>query len=163
QNIGNKEKAFSHFKNYTKIKDSIGSIQKTRVLAYYQTIYETEKRDLTIQNQKSNIALLNSENKVKNQWLLFGGMGLLGLFGFITSVRSNNNTKRRQKLQELFTQDIINTQEQERTRLAFELHDSVGQQLMLLTRKLKTIDDPLFGTLANDTLTNLRTISQGLY
>lgn len=163
QNIGNKEKAFSHFKNYTKIKDSIGSIQKTRVLAYYQTIYETEKRDLTIQNQKSNIALLNSENKVKNQWLLFGGMGLLGLFGFVTIVRSNNNTKRRQKLQVLFTQDIINTQEQERTRLAFELHDSVGQQLMLLTRKLKTIDDPLFGTLANDTLTNLRTISQGLY
>ncbi|MBO3098922.1 tetratricopeptide repeat-containing sensor histidine kinase [Gelidibacter pelagius] len=163
QNTGNNDKAFAHFKNYTKIKDSIGSIQKTRVLAYYQTIYETEKRDLTIQNQKSNIALLDSENKLKNQWLLFGGMGLLGLFGFVTIVRSNNNNKRRQKLQELFTQDIINTQEQERTRLAFELHDSVGQQLMLLTRKLKTIEDPLFGNLANDTLANLRTISQGLY
>ncbi|WP_027124854.1 tetratricopeptide repeat-containing sensor histidine kinase [Gelidibacter mesophilus] len=163
QRIGNNDQAFSHFKNYTKIKDSIGSIQKTRVLAYYQTIYETEKRDLTIQNQNSNIALLDSENKQKNQWLLFGGLGLLGLFGFMTIVRSNNNNKRRQKQQELFTQDIINTQEQERTRLAFELHDSVGQQLMLLTRKLKTIEDPLFGTLASDTLDNLRTISQGLY
>lgn len=71
--------------------------------------------------------------------------------------------KKKQVLQEEFTQNIINAQEQERTRLAFELHDSVGQQLMLLTRKLKTIDNEDYGNLANDTLANLRSISQGLY
>ena len=163
ERLGNKDKAFSHFKNYTKIKDSIGSIQKTSVLAYYQTLYETEKRDLTIQNQNSNIALLDSKNKQKNQWLLFGGLGLIVGFGFVTNVRSRRYAKRKQKLQELFTQDIINAQEQERTRLAFELHDSVGQQLMLLTRKLKTIEDQAFENLAIDTLANLRAISQGLY
>ncbi|TYB79739.1 tetratricopeptide repeat-containing sensor histidine kinase [Bizionia myxarmorum] len=163
ERMGDPDKAFSHYKKYTQIKDSIGSSQNTRVLAYYQTIYETEKRDLTIQNQTSNIALLDTKNKVKNQWLMFGGLGLLSVFGFVTVVRSRNFAKNKQKLQEAFTQDIINTQEQERTRLAFELHDSVGQQLMLLTRKLKTIDNPDYGNLANDTLANLRSISQGLY
>src|SRR5690554_300639 len=163
ERLNNKDKALWHYKNYSKIKDSIGSVQKARVLAFYQTIYETEKRDLIIQNQDSNIELLDSKNKLKNQWLLFGGLGLVAVFGFVTIIRSRNFAKNKQKLQEEFTQDIIQTQEDERTRLAFELHDSVGQQLMLLTRKSKSIDDSSFENLANDTLTNLRTISQGLY
>lgn len=163
ERLGDTEKAFSHYKKYTQIKDSIGTSQNTRVLAYYQTLYETEKRDLTIQNQTSNIALLDSKNAVKNQWLLFGGLGLLSIFGFVTISRSRNSANKRQKLQEKFTQDIINTQEDERTRLALELHDSVGQQLMLLTRKLKGVDNMEYSNLADDTLTNLRAISQGLY
>jgi len=163
ERMGNTNQALLHYKNYTKIKDSIVNTQNTRVLAYYQTQYETEKRDLIIENQTNNIALLDSENNLKKQWLLFGGLGLFGVFGFITIIRSRNYAKKKQILQEAFTQDIINTQEQERTRLAFELHDSVGQQLMLLTRKLKTINNPDYGNLAYDTLANLRTISQGLY
>ena len=161
--IGETQKAFIHFKNYTKIKDSIGDIKKSRVLAYYQTLYETEKRDLTIKAQKSNIALLDSKNKVKNQWMLFGSFGLLSIFGFITLYRSRNFTKKKQRLQERFVQDIINTQEEERTRVALELHDSVGQQLMLLTRKSKSLGNESIETLAKDTLTNVRSISQGLH
>ncbi|KGL62452.1 ATP-binding protein [Polaribacter sp. Hel1_85] len=161
--IGERDKAFNHFKNYTKIKDSIGDIQKSRVLAYYQTLYETEKRDLTIQSQENNIALLDSENKLKNQWLLFGGLGLLAVFGFITLYRSRNFVKKKQHLQERFVQDIINTQEKERTRVALELHDSVGQQLMLLTRKSKSLKNKEIETLAKDTLANVRSISQGLH
>ncbi|MFD2552207.1 ATP-binding protein [Bizionia sediminis] len=161
--LNNFELALKHYKNYTTIKDSIGSIQKTRILAYYQTLYETEKRDLIIENQESNIALLDAKNDVKNQWILFGSLGLIAFFGFVISIRSRKEYKKRQKLQEIFTQDIIKTQEQERTRLALELHDSVGQELMLLTRKLKTINNQTYNQLAQNTLTNLRGISQGLY
>ncbi|WP_445722637.1 tetratricopeptide repeat-containing sensor histidine kinase [Flavobacterium sp.] len=163
EQIGDKEKALYHFKNYTHIKDSIGNIQKTRVLAYYQTLYETEKRDLTIENQEANIALLDSKNKIKNQWMFFGGSGLLVLFGFVTVIRSRNFAKKKQKIQEKFTQDIINAQEEERTRVALELHDSVGQQLMLITRKSKNSNDASMEALAKDTLQNVRTISQGLH
>lgn len=163
EQIGNNEKALYHFKNYSHIKDSIGNIQKTRVLAYYQTLYETEKRDLTIENQEANIALLDSKNKIQNQWMFFGGSGLLVLFGFVTVTRSRNFAKKEQKNQEKFTQDIINAQEEERTRVALELHDSVGQQLMMLTRKSKNSNDTSMETLAKDTLQNVRTISQGLH
>ncbi|NHN24963.1 sensor histidine kinase [Flavobacterium jejuense] len=163
EQIGDKEKALYHFKNYTHIKDSIGSIQKTRVLAYYQTLYETEKRDLIIENQEANIALLDSKNKIMNQWLLFGGLSLLTLFGFLSIIRSRNFAKKKQKIQEKFTQDIINAQEEERTRVALELHDSVGQQLMLITRKSKNSNDTSIEALAKDTLQNVRTISQGLH
>jgi len=82
--------------------------------------------------QEGDIALLDAKNKVKNQWILFGGLGALSLFGFILVVRSRNNAKKSQKLQETFTKDILKTQENERARIASELHDSVGQKLLIL-------------------------------
>lgn len=132
-------------------------------LVYYQTLYETEKRDLTIKNQQSNIALLKAENKVKNQWIFFGSLGLLFVFGFVWVIRSRNFARKKQKLQESFTKDILNTQEEERGRVAKELHDGVGQQLMLLTRRSKNYNDPKLENLAKETLDNVRTISQGLH
>ncbi|VXC39357.1 conserved hypothetical protein [Flavobacterium sp. 9AF] len=162
EKIGNSEKSLFHYKNYTHIKDSIDNIQKMRVLAYYQTLYETEKRDLTIENQKANIALLDSKNRIMQQWTGFGGLALVSLFAFLYILRSRNFAKKEQKAQEKFTQDIIIAQEEERTRVALELHDSVGQQLMLLTRKSKDKDESI-EALAKDTLQNVRTISQGLH
>lgn len=161
--IGNKEMAFFHFKKYTAIKDSIFSVQKVKALSYYQTLYETEKRDLKIQAQQSDIALLDARNKVKNQWLLFGSLGLLSIFSVIILARARNSARRRHKLTEGFSRDLINAQEEERTRVARELHDSVGQKLMLLTKQTKSIGNAKMETLAGDTLEELRSISRGLH
>ena len=161
--LGNDTKALVHFKNYQNIKDSISNIQNVKALSYYQTIYETEKRDLKIKAQQSDIALLDAENRQKAQWMLFGGLGLIGFFGFIILVRSMNNAKKRQRLQEAFSQGLIKAQEDERIRVARELHDSVGQKLMLLTKKTKSVGNLEMESLASDTLTELRTISRGLH
>jgi signal transduction histidine kinase len=160
---GNKEAAYVHFKEYSAMRDSIGSVQKAKGLAYYQTLYETEKRDAQIVTQKSSIALLAEKNKVKNQLLLFGGLALLLLFSVIVLARSRNAAKKRQKMQEGFSQDLIKAQEEERTRVARELHDSVGQKLMLLTKQTKSTGDLKMETLAGDTLEELRSISRGLH
>jgi signal transduction histidine kinase len=160
---GNKEEAFVHFKNYTIIKDSISSLQKVKALSYYQTLYETEKRDAKILSQKSDILLLDARNKVKSQLLLFGGLGLLLVFGIIVLARSRNEANKRQKMQEGFAQDLINAQEEERTRVARELHDSVGQKLMLLTKQTKTAGNSEMELLAGSTLEELRSISRGLH
>jgi len=161
--LGNNDEALRQYKNYSKIKDSISNIQNVRALSYYQTIYETEKRDLKIIAQQSDIALLDAENRQKNQWMLFGGLGLLCLFGFIILIRSRNNAKKRQRLQEGFSQGLIKAQEEERTRVARELHDSVGQKLMLLTKKTKSVGNPEMEALAGNTLEELRTISRALH
>ena len=91
-------------------------------------------------------------------WLL-----LLLSFGFVVIVYLNQKNKIALRRQAQITQDILNAQEEERTRVALELHDSVGQQLMLLTRKSKNSKDAEIETLAKDTLQNVRTISQGLH
>jgi len=163
--LGNKGKALDHFEQYTKIKDSVEDIQKTRVLSYYQTLYETEKRDLRLKAQEDNISFLNERGKVRMQWFLIGSIGLIGLFGIIFLMRSRNFARKKQKLQESFTQDLLQTQENERARIASELHDNVGQKLLLvknslLAAQLKT-DTEI--NMVGETIKEVREMSHNLH
>ncbi|MCT8339640.1 sensor histidine kinase [Flavobacteriaceae bacterium TK19130] len=163
ERMGNKSAAYDHFKKFEAIKDSLGNAQKIKGLSYYQTLYETEKRDATIEAQQDDIALLDAENRLKNQWIVFGGIGLLLSFGGVLLFRSRRSAEKKRMMQERFSQDLIKAQEEERTRVARELHDSVGQKLMLLTKRTKSSGDPDMETLAGTTLEELRSISRGLH
>jgi len=162
ETLGNDDRAFYHYKTFTQIQDSINSVQKVNSLSYYQTLYETEKRDAQIQKQQTEIALLDAKNKVKTQWFLFGGIGVLAIFTVLWLLRSRGYARKRQVMQTDFSQKLIQEQEKERSRVARELHDSVGQKLMLLSRKTKTAGDQDMEELTTDTLDELRTILKGL-
>lgn len=161
--IGNNAKAYEHHKTYAKLRDSILAIQNVRAFTYYQTLYETEKKEAEIQFKNAQIVKLDSKNKLKSQWFIFGGIGILLLFSFLWLFRSRSYAQKKQAMQEGFSQKLIHGQEEERTRLARELHDSVGQKLMLLSRKTKTIENPDINTLTGDTLQELRDILKGLH
>lgn len=161
--VGDDAKAYEHHKTYAKLRDSILAIQNVRAFTYYQTLYETEKKEAEIQFQNVQIAKLDSKNKLKSQWFIFGGIGILLLFSFLWLFRSRSYAQKKQAMQEGFSQKLIQGQEEERTRVARELHDSVGQKLMLLSRKTKTIENPDINTLTGDTLQELRDILKGLH
>lgn len=134
-------------------------------LIYYQTIYETEKRDLKLEAQQKNIALLKSRERVRSQWYLISALLLLGIFGTILLIRSRNYARKKQKMQESFTKDLLKTQENEKARIASELHDSVGQKLLMLKNSLvssekreqKEID------LVQETIQEVREMSHNLH
>ena len=160
--LGDNSKAFFHYKAYHDLRDSISSVQKVKGLSYYQTLYETEKRDAKIEAQSAEITLLDTQNKIKNQWIIFGGLGLIALFSISYLLRSRNFARNKQRLLTEYSQNLIKGQEEERSRLARELHDSVGQKLMLLTKKTKSVKNPEMESLAGNTLEELRSISRGL-
>ncbi|WP_353780243.1 ATP-binding protein [Winogradskyella sp. 3972H.M.0a.05] len=161
--IGDMEKSHNHYVDFVTRRDSINSVKKALGLSYYQTLYETEKRDFKIAAQESEITVLDRDNTIKKQWMLFGGLGLVLGFTIIYLIRSRNFSRKEKHNQELFSQELIKTQEDQRTQVARDLHDSVGQKLMLLAKKVKSYKDTDIDNLANNTLDELRGISRGLY
>ena len=155
--------ALYYYKTSRLISDSLTNIQKANALSYYQTLYETQIKDFTISTQKNDIELLAEKNTKKQQALLFGGMGFSMLFLFTWLIRSRNDNKKQRETQEMFTQQLLKTQEEERIKIARDLHDSIGQKLMLLSRKAKNTANAEMDILASTSLDELRSISRGLY
>lgn len=152
-----------HLVNYYKIKDSVSSVKNIKSLAFYQTLYETEKRDHKIENQRASIDVLNLKNENSRQLLIFGLLSLLVLFALIIFYRSFLSAKQRERKQQEFSQELIKTQENERTRIAKDLHDGVGQQITLLKMKAQNSNQDDLSGLAHDALEEVRSISRNLY
>jgi signal transduction histidine kinase len=85
------------------------------------------------------------------------------LFGGIISYRSFTEIKKREQVQRKFSQALIQTQEQERTRIAKDLHDGVGQQITLIKMKAQNTDQTELSGLAHNALEEVRSISKDLY
>ncbi|QTE22999.1 tetratricopeptide repeat-containing sensor histidine kinase [Polaribacter cellanae] len=156
--------AFSYYKASKKIEDSIQSVQKTKSLAYYQTLYETAKRDQEIKEQNNKIHLLNEQNKRKTQLIGFGGVAALALFSLIYLWRTRKFSIDKARLQKIFAQDLIRNIEAEKKRISSELHDSVGQSLLLIKNKIFLDSKKQTDTnLVDSAIDEVRSISQQLH
>ena len=160
--LGDDKNANTHLIKYLQLKDSITGLKKAKVLSYYQTLYETEKRDIKIVEQENKISLLDAQNKIKTQQFLFGALGLVLVFIIIFSYRSYRFTKKKQVLEQQFSRDLLQKQEQERKRVSKELHDGVGQNLLLIKNSL-TLDPDKTSKLVDKTIEEIRSISRNLH
>lgn len=158
------QNALDHYKLYLNTKDSLGKTASRNRFAYVQTQLEVQKKDLEISEQQKNIQLLSAENKLKNQWLLLGGISIFGLFAILYLWKSRAFAKKKAELQNAFAQDLIRNVETERKRISSELHDSIGQSLLLIKNKIYLESDKEPDTqLIDDTIDEVRSISQSLH
>ena len=118
QKLGDKNQANIHKNEYYRIKDSISTSQKVKALSYYQTLYETEKKDSKIKEQESTLELLETKSRVRNQWFIIAA--ILGILGFIIFYL---NTKFKEKVAK---QKAV---EKLRNKISADLHDDVGSLL----------------------------------
>lgn len=87
---------------------------------------------------------------------------ILGISGFTLLYIHRRNKIKTQQAQK-FSQDLITAQEEERTRISKDLHDSVGQQLTLIKKKAQTLNQEELSKMSNDALEEVRSISRDLY
>lgn len=160
---GENKEALHLYQKFQKFNDSVLSLENKQEVQKLRTIYEIEKSDLQIVSQQKDIVLLDNKNKTKNQLLLFGGIGLVSVFGFILLLWSRKNLKQKQRIQEQFSQNLISAREEERVGVARELHDSVGQKLMLLTKITRATKNDELEKLSFSSLEELRTVLRGLH
>ncbi|MEP0266152.1 sensor histidine kinase [Dokdonia sp.] len=127
--------------------------------------YDLEVEALDSSQQKIGESLylhIHAKNFIyKSFWFYLSLIILLGAIGFWYILQ----LKKRHNLKEQFATQLINTQENERSRIAKELHDSIGQKLLLLKNTLllknESIDNSI--PLVEDTIHEVREMSHNLH
>jgi len=130
-------------------------------LAAGDYVLEIEALDFS-GNKIGESLLLNirSKNFFYKTWWFYLCISLASIVFLLWLVRQQ---QQRKQLQEQFSQDLMQSQEDERARIAKDLHDSVGQQLTLIKRQLQEQGQNSMSTLTNNALEEVRQISRGLY
>ncbi|MCW5518945.1 sensor histidine kinase [Aureitalea sp. L0-47] len=160
---GNFRKALEHEEAYSELKDYIYNKGVANSLAYYQTLYETEKNEKELVEQKASIQLLEKDNQTFKKLMIFGGVALLLLFGVILLYRNQLYFKNRKVMQEKFSQELIVSQEEERMRISKDLHDGLGQRLLVVKNKLMASGDAETKNMIDETIEEVRAISRDLH
>jgi signal transduction histidine kinase len=140
---GNFKEAAEVYKKINDLKDTTYADANPKALAEMQTKYETEKKEHQIQQQKFRITRQN--------FLIAGIIGLLVL-GTLLGLSQYKRYKFKQEAkmktalmaqQQIATRAILEAEENERQRIAKDLHDSIGQMMSAAKMNLSAFESEI--------------------
>lgn len=148
EGLGDHAQALKYYKRYDAVSDSLLSEQSTSRIAELEASYDKAQKEQEIfklQAEQNKLdASLAEEKEEKKQWMFGLSLALLlVVFGTLTGImRYNNYRLKREKSRQLnFSQKLIEWQEDERKRIAGDLHDGVGQSLIMLKNRVQKINE----------------------
>jgi two-component system NarL family sensor kinase len=147
---GNYLQAYQYHVQYSALNDSLLNLEKVKQIAMMKAIYQDEKKEQTIH-------LLGEQTKTRvaeRNFFIAGSMVLLlGLFvlGFYyiqkNRLASKNEELARQRISSLLSEQeirsynaMIDGQEEERRRIATDLHDRLGSMLSTIKLLFNSMD-----------------------
>lgn len=160
---GDFKNALNEAQTFGRLEDSLYNKTTANSLAYYQTLYETEKKENELQIKNASIQLLEKDNEATRKRLIFITTALLLLFGIILLYRNQQRIQQKKILQERYSQELLALQEEERSRISKDLHDGLGQQLLLIKNKLIENNDSKTTKLVEVVIEDVRSISRDLH
>lgn len=139
----NQTLSYDYFKKYSLVKDSVFNETSNHQITELNTKYETGKKELKLKEQEIEIDR-------KNYYLAGISMLLILISMLGISYYKRYRLKQEKKLQEevLKQQDqatkaVIEAEENERRRIASDLHDGVGQMMSAAKMNLSVFEDEL--------------------
>lgn len=137
QEGGNFEKAYQTNFRLMAIRDTVFKEQTAKNLARYQTQFETQKKVL------ENLELRHQNER---QFIFFG-LGflvlILGAFGIFKLKEASHRRKldaQKREEQRLRFSEVVQAQEEERTRIARDLHDGLGHLMAAIKLNTSAIE-----------------------
>jgi two-component system, NarL family, sensor kinase len=137
------EKAYEYLKKYKTWADSISNKDVKTKIGLIETQYKTEKKEKQIQSLQAEKKIQNLQLKQRNIWLygLLGAILAFSIFGYqyyknskrkellafqTTQLQEQKIKELQQEKQIIGSNSVIKGQEEERSRLAKDLHDGLG-------------------------------------
>jgi signal transduction histidine kinase len=134
------ENATLMYRKISELKDSMYADASPKALAEMRTRYETEKQEWIIQQQQA---------KIQRQNFMFLGIAGLVLMISLLAYSQYKRYKLRKEAQlqaeimrqqEMSTKAVIEAEEEERQRIARDLHDSIGQMMSAAKMNLSAFE-----------------------
>ena len=161
--------AFNYLKQFIKAKDDFNNLENNRVLSELTVKYESQKKE--IENQKlkfdnelktTQAAEANAQRNLSIVVSLF-----IILLGIIVFYMFQRYRKYQQKIKEkqLVGLAVFETEQNERKRIASDLHDGLGQKLAVVKMQLSMADIPEQNSpakLLDEAIADLRSVSHNL-
>jgi len=140
---GNTSQALHYFKLYNNLNDSILNVQKMEQIAQMRVRFDTEQKEKELLAEKAEREKIAKEKALaeikiynRNKWIIGMSSGfLIFLFFGLYIVQRNKRKSQAEKdaaiieEREKGLKAVIIAQEDERKRIAKDLHDGIGQQL----------------------------------
>jgi two-component system, NarL family, sensor kinase len=172
---GNYKNAFQYLETERALHDSLINKEKVNQIEELNTKYETVKKEQVIEQQKYEIIR-------RNYWIIASSAVFLVLLISGVSAYRRNKLKEQTKLQraiveqkELAMKAVLQAEENERQRIAKDLHDGVGQIISAARMNLSALESNLTFTnqkhqtsysnilkLVDDSCKEIRTVSHNM-
>lgn len=140
---GDYKQALDYYTWHTQLKDSLFSAQKTRQIEELSTLYETNKKEQQIEVQQLTI---KKRNQLIFLILLFVLLAAVVAYLFYNRYKWKQQVKLQEevlKQQQLATSLVLEAEEKERSRIAKDLHDGVGQMMSAARMNLSSFYNDL--------------------
>ena len=143
QRQGDFQKAFDFFSKRTALRDSLMGIEKTKQIEELNAKYESAQKEQQIIRQQSRLRLQN--------YLFVGIAGLLLLIALLAYSQYNRYKLKKEtqlqseimKQQEIAVKAVMEAEENERQRIAKDLHDGVGQMMSAAKMNLSAFESEI--------------------
>jgi signal transduction histidine kinase len=158
---GNYKGALKNQQRSMELNDSLRRNSYATKMTVMANLYELGLKQDEIENLSKDKKL--SAAKIQSLSLLLIALLLIAtLVALFILYRKNKNEK---LLKDKFASQLLSTQEEERQRLARDLHDSVGQNILFIKNQLQVENrnEPLLLKSVDDALEEVRNISKDLY
>lgn len=160
--------ALENYIKYIELKDSVEAQINSKTIAGLQSNYLLQKKEADLEKEKTERLLLEKENQEKKATIWFMLLGALIVLILVSGYFYFRYNKSLQEKQEQFSHQLIEHTEGERSRIARDLHDDLGQNLSVIkTYLISEVGDLDLKKRLNEDLSKVinqtREISRNLY